>query len=216
MRLRRGRLLSFDSGLSISREEDVARILAFAGSTRNGSYNHRLVNIAAAAAETAGATVRVISLRDFALPVYDADFEADYGLLENLRTLKRLFSQAQGLLIATPEYNGSLTAVLKNTLDWVSRPSEGETVVTMSCFRGKVAGLLSASPGRMGGATALGHMREVLTRLSVTTLPEQVSVPRAHLAFDDDGLINVGLQFAVEDLGRRIAAFAAANAYVHS
>jgi chromate reductase len=174
------------------------------------------VSIAATAAEAAGATVRVISLRDFALPVYDADFESDYGLLENLRALKRLFNQAEGLLIATPEYNGSFSAALKNTLDWVSRPSEGETVVTMSCFRGKVAGLLSASPGRLGGVRALGHTRDVLTRLSVTTLPEQVSVPHAHLAFDDEGLVNVGLQCAVEDLGWRIARFAAAAVHAHT
>jgi len=168
-----------------------------------------LVNLAARAAESAGARVRVIALRDYALPIYDADFEANYGLLENIHSLKRLFRGADGFLIAAPEYNASITAVLKNTLDWVSRPVDGETVMTLSCFRGKVAGLLSASPGRLGGVRALGHLREILNRLSVTTLPDQVCIPQAHEAFDEGGLKNIALQAAVEDIGERIASFAA-------
>ena len=83
-----------------------------------------MVTLAARAAEAAGARVRVIALRDYALLIYDADFEADYGLLENIHSPKRLFSRADGFLIAAPEYNASITAVLKNTLDWVSRPVE--------------------------------------------------------------------------------------------
>jgi NAD(P)H-dependent FMN reductase len=151
----------------------------------------------------------LISLKDYALPVYDADFEADYGLVDNVLTLKRLFAGADGFLIATPEYNASITAVLKNTLDWVSRPGEGETTASLSCFRGKVAGLMSASPGRLGGVQALGHARQILNRLFVTTLPDQVCVPCAHEAFDETGLKDAVLETAVEDLGRRIAAFAA-------
>ena len=159
----------------------MARILAFAGSTRNGSYNHRLVHIAATAAEAAGATVRVISLRDFALPVYDADFEADYGLLENLRTLKRLFNQAQGLLIATPEYNGSLSAVLKNTLDWMSRPPEPP-------FDGKVVAIMGASGGPVGTARGQYHLRQILVYLNTFTVNKpEVFISAAQTKFNAQG-----------------------------
>lgn len=203
----------FIKGPNQIREEGVvARILAFAGSTRAGSYNQRLAALAARAAQSAGADVRLVCLKDYALPVYDSDFEADYGLVDNVRALKRLFTEADGLLISTPEYNASLSAVLKNALDWVSRPCEGETATTLSCFRGKVAGLLSASPDPLGGVRALGHMREILAHLQVTTLPEQVCVPFAHEAFDDLGLKDARLQGAVETLGRRVAAFAAYGA----
>lgn len=168
-----------------------------------------MARIAARAAEAAGAETRLICLKSYALPVYDADFEADYGMVDNVMALKQEFEQAHGFLIATPEYNASITAVLKNTLDWLSRPCAGETTATLSCFRGKVAGLLSASPGRLGGARALAHARQILTRLFVTVLPEQVCVPFAHEAFDGAGLKDPALQAGVEALGQRVTAFAA-------
>ena len=99
------------------------KILAFAGSLRSGSYNKQLVQFAAERARQAGAEVTLIDLRDYALPIYDADLEEEHGLPENGRLLKDLFRQHDGLIVGCPEYNSSITAVLKNTIDWVSRPS---------------------------------------------------------------------------------------------
>jgi NAD(P)H-dependent FMN reductase len=190
-------------------EETVARILAFSGSTRAGSYNQRLASLAARAAEAAGAQVRLLCLKSYALPVYDADFEADYGLVDNVLVLKREFDQADGFLIAVPEHNGSIPAVLKNALDWVSRPCADEPPIAVRCFRGKVAALLSASPEPLGGVSALVHVRQILTQLLVTVLPEQVCIPFADKAFDEAGLKDAALRSQVEDLGRRITRFAA-------
>ena len=98
-----------------------AKILAFAGSTRAGSLNKLLLRTAVQGAEAAGASVTVIDLADFRIPLYDGDLEAESGLPENAEKLQNLFLEHNGLLIAAPEYNSSITPVLKNTFDWVSR-----------------------------------------------------------------------------------------------
>jgi chromate reductase, NAD(P)H dehydrogenase (quinone) len=103
----------------------TARILAFAGSLRRESFNKKLVPIAAKGARDAGAEVTLISLEDFPLPLFDQDLEARQGMPENGMKLKQLFIDHDGLLIASPEYNSSITAVLKNAIDWVSRPAPG-------------------------------------------------------------------------------------------
>ena len=100
---------------------NAPRILAFAGSAREESFNKRLVRVAAAGAEAAGVACTVLDLRDFPLPIYDGDLEAAEGLPENAKRLRELFLAHQGLLIASPEYNSSISPLLKNTLDWVSR-----------------------------------------------------------------------------------------------
>src|SRR5438876_12428516 len=120
------------------------RILAFAGSTRGESFNKKLVRIAAEGARSAGGDVTLIDLRDYPLPLFDGDLEAADGLPEKARELKRLFLNHDGLLISEPEYNSSITAVLKNTIDWVSRPVPNEP--PLAGFTGKVAVLMSASP----------------------------------------------------------------------
>src|SRR5688500_15705787 len=120
---------------------NVPKILAFAGSTRVESYNKKLVRIAIEGARAAGAEVTHIDLRDLPLPVFDEDLESSSGLPENARKLKELFLNHQGLLISAPEYNSSITGVLKNTLDWVSRPASGEA--SLAAFAGKVAALMS-------------------------------------------------------------------------
>ena len=119
------------------------KILAFAGSTRERSFNKKLVCIAAAAARAAGAEVTDLDLRDLPLPLYDGDLEARDGLPENAKKLKELMIAHQGFLISAPEYNSSITAVLKNTIDWVSRPQPNDP------FAGKVATLMSASKPRV-------------------------------------------------------------------
>src|SRR6266478_8702053 len=120
----------------------VPRILAFAGSLRRDSFNKKLVSIAAQGAREAGAEVMLIDLKDFPLPLYDQDLEAEQGMPKNGKKLKKLFIDHDGLLIASPEYNSSLPAVLKNVIDWVSRPAPGEP--SLAAFRGKVATVMSA------------------------------------------------------------------------
>lgn len=178
-------------------------ILAFAGSTREGSFNKRLVKIAVAGARTAGASVTELDLRDLPLPLYDQDLETREGLPPNARKLKELFLAHQGLLISAPEYNSSITGVLKNAIDWVSRSAPGEP--PLACFTGKTAVLMSASPGALGGLRGLVHVRAMLENIGVLVLPEQVAVPRAAEAFTSEGrLIDAGRRAAVEQLGRRL------------
>ncbi len=180
------------------------KILAFAGSTRMDSFNKRLVKIAVAGARAAGAEVTLIDLRDFPLPLFDGDLEAREGLPANGRKLKDLFLAHHGLLIAAPEYNSSITAVLKNVIDWVSRPVPGEA--PLACFDGKVACLMSASPGALGGLRGLVHVRAILGNIKVLVLPDQIAVPKANEAFNPDGsLTDPKQQAAVEGLGAQLA-----------
>jgi len=182
---------------------DTPRVLAFAGSTRTHSYNKLAARIAAAGARAAGAEVTLIDLRDFPMPLYDGDLETEEGLPENARRLKELFLQHDGLLISAPEYNSSITAVLKNTIDWVSRPVEGEA--PLAPYRGKVAGLTSASPGGFGGMRGLVHVRAILSNIGVLVLPDQVALPRANEAFAEDGTLkDPKQQAAVEAVGARL------------
>jgi chromate reductase, NAD(P)H dehydrogenase (quinone) len=161
------------------------KILAFAGSTRSDSLNKKLARAAAQAARNAGAEVTVIDLRDFALPLFDGDLEDQSGLPENAKKLKVLMREHDGFLIASPEYNSSVTAVLKNAIDWASRP-EMDDEPPLVAFRGKAAALLSASPGALGGLRGLVHLRSILGNIGVIVLPDQVAVGKAYEAFNDD------------------------------
>ena len=163
----------------------IPRILAFAGSAREASFNKKLVQNAADGARDAGADVTFIDLRDFPMPLYDGDLEAAEGLPEHARAFKKLMLEHQGLLIACPEYNSSITPLLKNTIDWASRPEEGEQ--PLACFAGKVAGLMATSPGALGGLRGLVHVRSILSNIKVLVLPGQVAVPKAFEAFDENG-----------------------------
>jgi NAD(P)H-dependent FMN reductase len=144
-----------------------------------------LVRVAARAAEQRGVAVDVINLRDFAMPLYDADFETEHGLPDSARKLKSLMLSHRGFLVASPEYNSSVSAVLKNAIDWASRREDGE--VPLACFKSRVVGLLSASPGALGGLRGLVHIRAILGNLGCLVIPEQMAVSAAHLAFDDRG-----------------------------
>lgn len=164
---------------------DPIRLLAFAGSLRQESYNRRLVRTLVEGAEQAGAEVTLLDLREHALPVYDGDIEAE-GMPEAVRVLQRLLAEHHGLLISTPEYNGSMPALVKNTLDWISRPmADGRSGTTL--FRGKPAGICSASPGPLGGIRSLIVLRDALGKLGLWVAPSQVAVGRADSAFDADG-----------------------------
>lgn len=161
------------------------RVLAFAGSLRAASLNRSLAAVAADGARDAGAEVTLIDLRDYPLPLYDGDLEAAEGLPVNARRLKDLFIAHHGLVIASPEYNGVITAVLKNVLDWVSRPDGAESGLLP--YEGKVAGLLSASPGNLGGLRAQETVRQVLVQLGTLVVSRRLALPRAHEAFDEQG-----------------------------
>jgi len=176
------------------------RILVFGGSLRAESYNQKLATIAAAGAREAGADVNLIALRDFRMPIFDEDLEAAEGKSEAAKKLKELFLNAEGFIIASPEYNSGITAALKNAIDWVSRV-DSEDEQPLLAFKGKTAAILSASPGGYGGARSLAQFRPLLENISVTVLPDQVSVPKAYEAFDADGnLIDPALQAAVNAL----------------
>lgn len=179
------------------------RILAFAGSVRSESLNKKLVRVAAEGAREAGAEVTLLDLRDYPLPLYDGDLEEREGLPENVRRLKALFLEHRGLLISCPEYNSSITPLLKNTIDWVSRPEPGEG--PLACFQDKVASLMSASPGALGGLRGLVHVRAILGNIRVLVLPDQVAVPKAQDAFAEDGsLREEKLRHSVGQLGRNL------------
>ena len=183
------------------------KILAFAGSTRTGSFNKKLLNVATEAARGAGAEVTVVDLRDLALPLFDQDFEDANGLPEGAKRFKKLLREHDGFLISSPEYNSSITGVLKNAIDWASR-AETEDEPPLVAFRGKVATLMSASPGGLGGLRGLVHLRAILGNIGVIVLPDQVAVSAAHEAFDDAGqLKDANKRKQVENLGRTLAEF---------
>lgn len=184
------------------------KILAFSGSLRKESWNRKLVKIAAEGASAAGAMVTHLNLADYPLPIFDEDLEARDGLPDTARHLKALFLEHQGLLIGCPEYNSSITAALKNMIDWVSRPVPSEQ--TLQCFHGKICGLVSASPGGIGGLRGLVHVRAILGNIGVIVLPGQMAVGRANEMFDEgDQLKNPQMRQAVMQVGQDVAAVAA-------
>ncbi|HEX8883670.1 MAG TPA: NAD(P)H-dependent oxidoreductase, partial [Noviherbaspirillum sp.] len=173
-------------------------------SARKASLNKRLVRVAAEGARRAGADVTEIDLRDFPVPIYDGDLEAEQGLPPKARELRQLMLEHQGFLIASPEYNGSIPALLKNLIDWTSRAVDGQD--GLAPYRNKVAVLMSASPGSYGGLRGLVHVRAILGNIGVIVLPEQLAVGKAHEAFSLDGSMqNPKMQESVEALGRTLA-----------
>ncbi len=185
-----------------------AKILCFAGSTRNQSVNKKLVKVAMQAAQEAGAEVTYIDLKDLPMPLYDGDLEAEQGLPENAKKLKELLKAHDAMLISCPEYNSSITPVLKNAIDWASRPQDGEK--PLACFTGKVAGLMAASPGALGGLRGLAAVRSILGNIGVIVIPDQVAVPQAIQAFDQaDDLVDPKQKASVQKIGTRVAEVAA-------
>ena len=164
-------------------EQSCVKILGFAGSARADSFNKKLVRIALRGAEGAGAEVTYVDLRDYPLPIYDGDGESASGLPENAKTLAALLRENDGLLLASPEYNGFLPPLLKNSLDWLTRSAEAQP--DLSVFQNKIAAIMSASPGPLGGLRGLRSVRELLTNLGITVLPNQMTIRSAFKAFDE-------------------------------
>lgn len=165
------------------------KLLALSGSLRKGSFNQKLVNRAAGLAIEEGAEVTSIHLSDYRLPLYDQAVEtADFP--EAAIELKHLFASHDGFLIASPEHNGSISAALKNLIDWVSRPIGDEAPLALTGFRGKTVGVMSASIGPFGGLRSLAHLRQILGTIQALVVTEQVLVPFAGKAFKGDQLID--------------------------
>jgi NAD(P)H-dependent FMN reductase len=182
----------------------IPKILAFAGSSRRESFNKKLVKIAAEGARLAGAEVTYVDFKDLPMPLFDEDLEAEAGIPENVKTFKALMKAHQGLLIACPEYNSSITPLLKNAIDWASRPELGEP--GLICFRDKVAVIMSTSPGALGGLRGLVHVRAILGNIGVLVLPNQKGIAKAQEAFDENGqLKDEQQQQEIHQLGNKLA-----------
>ena len=158
-------------------------ILALAGSLRAGSYNKKLLAVGIDALRAGGAEVDIVDLRALAFPPYDGDIEANEGVPAEVHALRARIVAAQGLLIASPEYNHSIPGTFKNVIDWASRPPKPYV------FHDKVVALMGASPGGFGAVRALLHLREVFTALGAWVLPAQVTISRAASAFDASGAL---------------------------
>ncbi|HEX5930413.1 MAG TPA: NAD(P)H-dependent oxidoreductase [Methyloceanibacter sp.] len=163
------------------------RLLFFAGSIREGSFNRKLASLAHHIAAANGIEAVLAELKDYPMPLYNGDLEAKEGPPEQSRAFKALLSEYQGVFIASPEYNSSVTPLLKNTLDWVTRVREkGET--GLEVFRSRVFAISGASPGYYGTMRGLLHLRQILEiGMGATVIPQQIAVPRAMDAFEQDG-----------------------------
>ena len=165
------------------------KVLVFAGSIRTGALSGKLAALAAKELAIADADVTRISLADYPLPIYNGDLEAEKGIPENAVKLAKLIAAQQGVFIATPEYNGSLPPLLKNTLDWVSRNRGGAQGIA---FRNKAYAIGSTSDGLIGGARALIDCRKVVQAgLGAILIPEKIEIGRAQDAFDETGELTV-------------------------
>ena len=164
------------------------KLLVFAGSARQNSFNRQLATVASALARAAGAEVTHLELASLDIPMYNADLEAQ-GTPPDVMRLKQLMFEHPAWIICSPEYNGSYTALLKNTIDWASSPVKGDPVWSQGTrsYEGKVVGLLSASPGGLGGLRSLSHLAPLLLNLQCWVAPKQFALANAAQAFDAQG-----------------------------
>ncbi|RUO23103.1 hypothetical protein CWE08_00160 [Aliidiomarina iranensis] len=168
------------------------KLLAFAGSLRKDSLNRKLIAYVAKEAEAAGAEVTVLDLNDFPLPIFNEDIETE-GMPAKVRELQSILARHDGLLISTPEYNGAVPALVKNTLDWLTRKqANGDSGIEL--IKGKVVGIVSASPGALGGLRSLLLLRDQLAKLSMWVAPAQFALGQADQAFDEQGALKDGNQ----------------------
>ena len=162
----------------------VLKILVIPGSLRSGSHNAKLAAAAAFEFAQAGAEVTRISLGDFPLPIYDGDLQSKSGVPKNAINLKRMMSAHHGVLIVTPEYNASVPALVKNTIDWVSRVQDANEA-RGEVFRERAFAIAAASESRLGGTRSLGALRLILTACQATVIPNQLALSFAGQAYDD-------------------------------
>lgn len=185
------------------------QILVLPGSNRSGSHNARLAGTIVKFLAQSECDVTRISLRDYSLPLYEADLEAEKGLPEAAVQLARLFHEHDGIVLVSPEYNNSITPLMKNTIDWTSRV-KSDARGALVPFRGKVLAMASASPGNYGGIRSLGHLRPVLVSLGALVISEQLAVANAGKAFDAmDRLRDSNLNRRLETMCRSLVEKAA-------
>ena len=177
-----------------------AKLLIFAGSIRQNSFNRKLAHVAADMARARGAEVTQLELADLDIPMYNADLEAR-GTPADVMKLKRIMFEHPAWIICTPEYNGSYTALLKNTIDWASSPVKSDPAWAdgFKSFTGKVVGMLSASNGALGGLRSQSHLLPLLINLQCWVAPKAFALGRAGDAFDADGkLVNDNHRHSVQ------------------
>jgi chromate reductase len=182
------------------------KLLVFAGSTRQTSLNRRLAKVAAQIALDAGAEVSHIELADFDIPMYNADLEAK-GTPADVLRLKQVMFEHPAWIVCSPEYNGSYTALLKNTIDWVSSPVKADPAWSdgFKSFRGKVVGMLSASNGALGGLRSQSHLAPLLINAQCWLAPKAFALGRAAEAFDVNGaLIDENHRKNVQDVVEQV------------
>ncbi|MFK5969387.1 MAG: NAD(P)H-dependent oxidoreductase [Candidatus Marithrix sp.] len=181
------------------------KILAFSGSSRNGSFNTKLVQIAAKSAKQTGADITIIDLIDYDMPIFNEDLEAKQGMPAKAKEFKRLLIEHDGFLIASPEYNSAFSPLLKNAIDWASR-KESPDEKPLLAYQDKVAVIMAAAAGGLGGTRGLVFLRMLLGNLGVIVLPNQEGIPMAYQAFNEDGtLIDEVQQTAISNLGIKLA-----------
>ncbi|MFT3977674.1 MAG: NAD(P)H-dependent oxidoreductase [Sphingomonas bacterium] len=176
----------------------TVRIGVISGSIRQGSHNMALAALGAERVRAAGAEAEMVDLSTYDLPLYSQDLELR-ACPPDARRLKATLVACDGLLIATPEHNGTISALLKNAIDWASRPSDGESPIALTAYRGKAAGIMAASIGPFGGMRALAHLRQVLGTIQMMVVPEQLAVPLAGNAFTAEGALADPLANAILD-----------------
>jgi chromate reductase len=176
------------------------KVLIFAGSTRQQSYNRKLARVTAEMARASGAEVTHLELGDFNVPMYNADLEAQ-GTPADVMRLKQIFFEHPAWIVCTPEYNASYPALVKNTFDWISSPVKSDPAWTegFKSTRGKVVGVLSASPGALGGLRSQSHLVPLLLNLHCWVAPQNYALGRAGDAFDTEGkLVNEGARKPIQ------------------
>jgi NAD(P)H-dependent FMN reductase len=177
------------------------KILAFSGSLREHSYTKRVVKTAMNGVRNAGAEADFLDLRDYPMPIYNGDLHEAEGFDETALKFQKLLCQYNGFLIASPEYNASLPAALKNAIDWASRANDEFKMGEV--FKGKVAAIMTASPGAFGGIRCLAHLRGILSVLGVNVLPSEIAVGKVHEMFDGEGdaMTNDTMKYLLENMG---------------
>lgn len=186
-------------------------LLLFAGGIRSGSLNEKLIGCALQISRNLGLSATRLSLSDYRLPLFGAE-ALSVDEVPAALALKAMFQRHSAVIIASPEHNGSVTAMLKNALDWISCPSANEAPQAYIAFRRKAFGLVSASSSPFGGMRGLSQLRHILTTTQALVVPEQLSVPHAHRAFDETGrLSDPFLAGLLADLVRSVAEVAQAR-----
>lgn len=164
----------------------MPKLIFFAGSARKDSVNKKLAKAASEKAKELGADVTYIDLADYALPLFCEDYEAEHGIPQAAKDLKKLFADNDGFLVASPEYNSTYSPILKNTLDWMTRPESKDEPMLMA-FKGKIAAITAATPGALGGIRGLVPLRLWLSNIGIHVIPNQYALGGAFKAFDGDG-----------------------------